>query len=74
MNLILLQIFLFLSIRSDAKNKCRSYPFKHLLDPKYCQCNNITHSQMGRILNGTTLDSRDLPYVTSIYAIRFLMK
>ena len=71
MNLIfLLQFCLFLFIRSDAKSKCRSYPFRHLLDPKYCQCNNITHSQMGRNFNGTALDSRDLLYVASIYGLR----
>ena len=71
MNLFfLLLIFLYLSIRSDAKIKCRSYPFKTLLSPKNCGCNNITHSPMGRIFNGTTLDSRDLPYVASIYGFR----
>ena len=71
MNIIFLLFFcLFLFIRSDAKPKCRSYSFKRLLDPKYCQCNNITHSPMGRIFNGTTLDFRDLPYVVSIYEIK----
>ena len=71
MNLFfLLLTFLFLSIRSESKSKCRSYPFEPLLSPKNCGCNNITHSQMGRIFNGTSLDSRDLPYVASIFGYR----
>ena len=71
MNFIfLLLFFLFLSLRSDAKPKCRSYPFKTLLSPKNCRCNNITHSPMGRIFNGTDLDSRDLPYVVPIYSVK----
>ena len=71
MNLFfLLLTFLFLSIRSESKSKCRSYPFEPLLSPKNCGCNNITHSPMGRSFNGTTLDFRDLPYVVSIYEIK----
>ena len=64
MNLIFL-IFLLLFVRSDAK--CRSHDFKPLLEPEVCRCNDLTYSPLGRILNGTTLDSRDAPYVAAIY-------
>ena len=61
---------MILSIRSDAKSKCRSYPYSPLISQEHCWCNNVTHSPKGRIFNGTVLDSRDLPYVASIYGFR----
>ena len=69
MNLIFLFIFLFLSIISNAKSKCRLNNFSPVLDPRECRCNDIIHSPMGRIFNGTTLDSRDLPFVAAIYGV-----
>ena len=71
MNFIfLLLTFLFLFIRSDSKPKCRTYHFLPQISQKKCRCNNINHSPMGRIFNGTDLDSRDLPYVVSIYGFK----
>lgn len=71
MNLIfLLLIFSFLSITSCATFKCEEYNFKPVLYPKDCRCKNITHSPIGRIYNGDTLDSRDLLYVAAIFVAR----
>ena len=63
---------MILSIRSDAKSKCRSYPYSPLISQEHCWCNNVTHSPKGRIFNGTVLDSRDLPYVASIYGFKIM--
>ena len=65
MNLVFLLIFLFLSVRTDAK--CEWQNFKLLLESKDCRCNDLTHSAMGRIFNGTHLDRRDAPYIAAIY-------
>ena len=71
MNLIfLLLIFSFLSFISDATSKCVENNFKPVLYQKDCRCKNMTHSPIGRIYQGTPLDSRDLLYVAAIFMLR----
>ena len=67
MNLVFL-LFIFLFIRSFYA-KCRSQDFKPLLRQNGCVCSDLSHSPRGRIFNGTKLDSRDLLYVASLYAL-----
>ena len=65
MNTVFL-LFIFLFIRSSYAT-CRYQDFKVPLESNDCQCNDQSHSPMGRILNGTDLDRRDLLYVVAIY-------
>ena len=70
MNLVFLLLFIFLFIRSSYAT-CGFQDFKLPLETNDCRCNDLPHSPMGRIFNGTDLDSRDLLYVAALYAEYF---